>query len=153
MLPQSIIERYKHTELGHNFNLWELIRSNYLDDITEPGEDIIKNLHLGVTMLLQPARDYINTLYFNDVDLPVIINSGYRNYSINEKCRGSKNSDHLIGIAYDIKTLDKKYLLHLFSFFAEYGYYRQLILYDTFIHVSYNHPNKIFKKQVLDLRS
>jgi len=79
---------------------------------------------------LQYIRDYLNE--------PIHINSGYRSPSHNKSVGGSKNSQHLLGKASDIKVdgLSTKILYELINDLISKGEILQggLGLYNTFVH-------------------
>ena len=91
-------------QISKNFKLSEFIKSETADknkiDNT-PSEEIIKNIELLVTSLLQPLRDKVSYAFH--------INSGFRCDELNKKVNGSKTSAHLQGLAADI-TLGSKQL-------------------------------------------
>lgn len=80
------------------------------------------------TAILQPTRDKLGVAF--------IISSGYRVPALNSLVGGVSTSQHVIGEAADIKTGDPvklyKYLRDLSGLD-----YDQIILYPTFVHVSY----------------
>lgn len=94
----------KDERLSKNFQLGEFIESDTAKrkgiDNT-PNEEIIENIRLLVTSLLQPIRDRIS--------YPFHINSGYRCKELNKAVGGSETSAHLQGLAADI-TLGSKQL-------------------------------------------
>jgi len=149
MLTKKQIAIAKRTKLSKNFTLWECIESeNYPKLVVFPSKKIIERLRLGCQMVLQPLRDRIKK--------PVYLNSGYRNLRLNRAVGGSKLSCHLLGTAYDIKgtnLTDDQYKSKVLYFYRfELKIYRQLIQYDTFVHVSYNIPGRKYKNQQLDKR-
>lgn len=145
MLTQNQIDTYKDKNLSEHFTLWECIKSEHLDLIINTPEDIVQNLSLGCQMMLEPLRQYLGK--------PVKINSGWRSIAINRKIGGSESSDHLLGTAFDIDGGGTLGSDMVYKWFISYGYYRQLIIYPTrhFVHVSYNHPSKSFKKEAFEL--
>lgn len=83
--------------ISKNFKLSEFIESETAKkkniDNT-PSEEIIENIRLLVTSLLQPLRDRIS--------YPFHVNSGYRCKALNKAVGGSDTSAHLQGLAADI---------------------------------------------------
>lgn len=91
-------------KISKNFKLSEFIKSETADKYNidnTPSEEIIKNIELLVTSLLQPLRDKISYSFK--------INSGFRCDELNKKVGGSKTSAHLQGLAADV-TLGSKQL-------------------------------------------
>lgn len=81
------------------------------------------------------------------------VTSAKRTPEQNEACNGASNSQHLIGEAIDIKpygstSFDE--LLEMIYDFSEYSSsHDQLIIYPTFIHISFGPRNR---RQVIDKR-
>ena len=70
---------------------------------------------------------------------PIYVNSGYRCPELNKAVGGAKNSNHLKGLAADITTHLRSVDIKLYEYIkANKSYYNinEVILYDTFIHVS-----------------
>lgn len=113
-----------------NFKLEEFTRSDtsIVKGIKNvPNESQIINLKSLVTNLLQPIRE----LYGR----PMKINSGFRSEELNKAVGGSATSDHRFGNAADVKVDNPK---ELFDIVINSGLqFDQLILYPTFIHLSY----------------
>ena len=76
--------------------------------------------------VLDPARERLGK--------PIIVNSGYRCAKHNREVGGATNSQHMKGEAADIRCDDNKKLLKLLM---ESQKYDQLIIYPTFLHVSW----------------
>ena len=121
-----------------NFTMSELIHSDtakkYGIDNMPYNAEVLDNLLLLITNVLQPLRDYVNR--------PIIINSGYRSYSLNAKVGGVINSQHLTGQAADFTikglTIDKAYDTIKKTNIK----YTQLIKEcNQWIHISYNPYN------------
>lgn len=81
------------------------------------------------------------------------ITSARRTVEQNEACGGAPKSQHLFGEAIDIKpygsTTYNRLLEHIHSFSDGVHVFDQLILYPTFIHVSFGDRNR---RQVIDKR-
>lgn len=81
------------------------------------------------------------------------VTSARRTLEQNEACGGVSNSQHLIGEAVDIKpygsTSFSKLLEMVHSFSDNISSFDQLIIYPTFIHVSFCPRNR---RQVIDKR-
>lgn len=139
---------YKLTE---NFTLEEFLKSETADKLgipnqLIPGIDIyeINNLKLLCTCTLQPIRRFLNESVF--------ITSGYRSVRLNEEIGGSENSQHTEGMAADFtfKSFKKRWFeVVVLLVSSPHIPFDQLIIYDTFIHVSLS-PRK--RRQVLDKR-
>ena len=85
-----------------------------------------QNLQALVEHVLDPARERLG--------MPITVNSGYRCPAHNKDVGGVKNSQHLKGEAADITCADNKRLAEIIE---QLGNYDQLIVYPTFLHVSY----------------
>lgn len=79
-----------------------------------------------VDNLLDPAREVLG--------YPIYVNSGYRCPKNNERVGGVRNSQHLLGEAADLHCKDNKALIEVIK---QVGDFDQLIIYRTFVHVSY----------------
>lgn len=83
---------------------------------------------------------FIEWLLRNNVKFTVT--SAFRTDSENEACGGSKNSQHLIGDAVDLKPLDlslDNFILKIKNSGFEFD---QLIKYRTFVHISFTRLRK-----------
>jgi hypothetical protein len=85
-------------KLSKNFYLNEFTKSETavrkgIDNT--PAPNIVANLLLLVTKVIQPIRDYYK--------LPVTINSGYRSLQLNKSIGGSIRSQHCKGEAADLE--------------------------------------------------
>ncbi len=85
-----------------------------------------QNLQALVEHVLDPARERLG--------MPITVNSGYRCLAHNKAVGGVKNSQHLKGEAADITCADNKRLAEIIE---QLGNFDQLIVYPTFLHVSY----------------
>ena len=83
--------------LSQHFSLYEFLRSQtaarYGIDIT-PSKEIISNLVSLCNEVLEPLR--------KDLDVSIVISSGFRPLELNTKIGGSKTSAHIHGRAGDI---------------------------------------------------
>lgn len=79
-----------------------------------------------VEAVLDPARERLGK--------PITVNSGFRCPLHNSKVGGVKNSQHLRGEAADVCCADNKRLAEIIE---ANGKFDQLILYPTFVHVSW----------------
>ena len=82
------------------------------------------------------------------------ITSAKRSVAQNIACKGARNSQHLVGEAIDIKpygsTSFSALLKMIHDFSDGYVTFDQLIIYPTFIHVSFGSR---FRHQVIDKRN
>lgn len=81
------------------------------------------------------------------------VTSAKRSVAENEAANGVSNSQHLFGEAVDIKpygsTTYSHLLEHIYSYSDNTHVFDQLILYPTFIHISFGERNR---RQVIDKR-
>ena len=92
----------------------------------EMPAEVEGNLMALVENVLEPAREKLGG--------PIIVNSGYRCVRYNRDVGGVANSQHLRGEAADIRCEDNNRLAKII---VEAGRFDQLIIYPTFIHVSF----------------
>lgn len=126
-----------------NFTMSELIHSDtakkYGIDNMPYNAEVLDNLLLLITNVLQPLRDYVNR--------PIIINSGYRSYSLNAKVGGVINSQHLTGQAADF-TINGLTVKQAMELVKKSGVpFDQLIDEKTWLHISYNKTKN--RKQII----
>ncbi len=90
-----------------------------------------ENLRALVDEVLDPLREAYGK--------PVRVNSGYRCPKLNNLVGGSPNSQHMRGEAADIQPVvgNEADLPQLARILISNGKFDQLIIYPTFIHVSY----------------
>ena len=96
-----------------------------------------------VEAVLDPVREKLGK--------PIAVNSGFRCVVHNKKVGGAPTSQHMRGEAADIRLLndnDSENLNKLVEIIKENGKYDQLIIYPTFVHVSYK-KNGGNRKQVI----
>ena len=81
------------------------------------------------------------------------VTSAKRTPNQNKACNGVPNSQHLIGEAIDIKPYGSTTYAHLLEYIHTYSdnvhVFDQLILYSTFIHISFGIRNR---RQIIDKR-
>ena len=81
------------------------------------------------------------------------ITSARRTPEQNKACNGAPTSQHLVGEAIDMKpygsTTYARLLEHIHNFSDGFHFFDQLILYPTFIHISFGSRNR---RQVIDKR-
>lgn len=99
-------------------------------------EYVVNNLRELCMYVLEPLRRILAQ--------PIYVSSGFRSPRLNEEVGGEADSQHMQGFAADIYTKDMsvndEVKLNVVMSFAtsKYGLpFDQLIIYDTFIHVSY----------------
>jgi uncharacterized protein YcbK (DUF882 family) len=94
---------------------------------------------------------FFEYLLFSNIHFTVT--SARRTPEQNKACNGSPNSQHLIGEAIDIKpygsTTYNRMLEHIHNYSDNVHVFDQLILYPTFIHISFGARNR---RQVIDKR-
>ena len=123
-----------------NFTFKELIKTNTgLSNIPTTIEEVQNIVRLSE--FLQEIRNHLGK--------PITIDSAFRTKEVNEKVGGVSTSDHLLGLAADIKSSDMKTLYEILKSYLkdEIG---QLIIYPTFYHVSINRVKH--KGELLDKR-
>ena len=99
--------------------------------------DAQENIRALVENVLDPARERYGG--------PVTVNSGYRCPKHNREVGGVSASQHLRGEAADVCCADNRRLAKLI---VEQGRFDQLIIYPSFVHVSYK-KNGANRHQVL----
>lgn len=124
-------------QLTKNFTLAEFTNSDLavrysLDNV--PGAVALSNIEMLTESLLQPMREGLGALY---------ISSGFRSEAVNQKAGGSKNSQHCLGRAADIKSIVGYSSLGVCQWVLDSGLeFDQLINEFSFwSHISYNKDN------------
>jgi hypothetical protein len=109
----------------------------YLDEFTisqvaerhgyrnEPNEKQIENLRLLCVNVLQPLREIIN--------VPIVINSGFRSFDVNAAVGGRFNSQHLEGKATD-------FVVHSMNLADVFNIILQKLSFDQLIYEFGNQP-------------
>lgn len=102
--------------------------------IVKVPSEVIQNAIALVENVLDPAREKLG--------MPIKVSSGYRCPLKNKAVGGVENSQHLRGEAADISVKSEKLkvksdLDELASIIVRQGKFDQLIIYPTFLHVSY----------------
>lgn len=119
-------------KISKNFSLEEFTKSETADRLkvdNAPGSEQIINLCALVHHVLQPLRDHYGQ--------PVKISSGYRCQALNKAVGGVSNSQHMRGQAADIK-IPGVAPDNIADYIANHLPYDQVILYPSFVHVSYS---------------
>ena len=96
-----------------------------------------ENMEALVTEVMDPAREKLG--------MPIICNSGFRCPIHNAKVGGATGSQHMKGEAMDVRCADNRRLARII---VENGRFDQLIIYPTFIHVSWKRQGGN-RKQIL----
>lgn len=130
-------------QLSKNFLLSEFVRSasakrNNIHQQFTIEINVLTNLVYLTSFLLQPLRDFIG---------PINITSGYRCQEVNAIVGGAQSSQHLYGQAVDFVCKD---FLKAISFIKNKTF-DQLIIYDSFIHVSLT--TSLNRNQIIDKRT
>lgn len=130
--------------LSPHFNLQEFVKSQKARDHgidNTPPDEAVENLRALCEHTLEPLR--------NALGFPIIITSGFRTKALNDiLAHASERSQHMAGQAADfyigwgqrLKGLSaRELLIKAFRLIIQNDAidYDQLILYPTFIHVSY----------------
>ena len=117
--------------LSPHFTLEEMTRSDYAARKgwkNDPDDKTIANLK-RLAVLFEQVRA--------ELGCPVIINSAYRSSKVNSAIGGSKNSQHMLGCAADIRGVNKSpddLMLHIIGSDIKYD---QLIReFDSWVHIS-----------------
>lgn len=135
--------------MGKYFTINELTKSSTAQRLhinNNPTQEVKDNLNKLIDNVLDPLRE----LYGK----PIIVNSGYRCTKLNKAIGGAKNSQHLVGQASDIRTVQntKESNKELFGLIKNSKLpFDQLINeYDyNWVHVSYSPRNR---RQVLTIK-
>ena len=135
--------------MGKYFTINELTKSSTAQRLhidNNPTQEVKDNLNALIDNVLDPLRE----LYGK----PIIVNSGYRSFKLNKAVGGAKNSQHLVGQASDICTVQntKESNKQLFELIKNSKLpFDQLINeYDyNWVHVSYSPRNR---RQILTIK-
>ena len=110
--------------------------------------EVEENLRALVDEVLDPLRERYGK--------PIYVNSGYRCPKLNQLVNGAANSQHMKGEAADIRPVKseklkvKSELDELVRILIENGKFDQLIIYPTFLHVSWKR-NGNNRKRIINL--
>ena len=135
--------------MGKYFTINELTKSSTAQRLhinNNPTQEVKDNLNKLIGNVLDPLRE----LYGK----PIIVNSGYRCTKLNKAIGGAKNSQHLVGQASDIRTVQntKESNKELFELIknSELPLDQLVNEYDyNWVHVSYSPRNR---RQVLTIK-
>lgn len=116
--------------LAPNFTLQEFTRSSAAAEIgvhNDPTATALRNLHY-LALWLQQLRDRLRQ--------PILITSGYRTERVNSHVGGSPTSDHMSGLAADIRVPGVPLGVVVGAIrSAPFLMFDQLILYPGHLHV------------------
>jgi len=117
----SQTNKFDGVRLSPHFSLGEMTKTSYhTKDGNIPPRTAIENLKRLCEGWLEDLRYSYNTLYCLEPGddyatskkvEPVIINSAYRSEEVNERCGGSRTSNHLTGCAADIRCLGPEQMI------------------------------------------
>ena len=93
----------KDMHLSEHYTLGEVTKTSVKTaDGNIPSHVAIENLRNLCENWLEDLR-YSNNVLYGDMDMPIIITSGYRSPEVNKAVGGSPTSNHLTGCAVDIR--------------------------------------------------
>ena len=134
--------------MGRYFTTEELCKSSIAEknkiDNRPPNQAITSNIEFFIQYCLDPIREKYGK--------PIYVSSGYRCPELNKIVKGSRNSQHLIGMAADIRAKGESNI-NLVPVIVSTTRYDQIIiekgdLYNPgWIHVSYSRLNN--RRQIL----
>ena len=144
----------ENIQLSKHFDLYEMCKFGkygYANLPVENVKQVIGNLRC-LCYYLEVVRQSLRDNYA-DKDIPLFVNSGYRTPVVNKLVGGVPTSDHLLGLAADIRSLvyPPGQLFERIRSCANLDVILvgQVILYPTFVHFSINraiHKNEFLKK-------
>lgn len=118
-------------QITANFTLEEMTRSEYAARRgwpNDPGQQEIENLK-RLCLMLEQVRMLVNR--------PIIVTSGYRSPNVNSAVNGSKNSQHMLGCAADIRAVGMTPDDLMLAVVDSKIQYDQLIReFDSWVHIS-----------------
>jgi uncharacterized protein YcbK (DUF882 family) len=95
----------KEMHLSEHFTLGEVTKTSVKTaDGNIPSHVAIENLRNLCENWLEDLR-YSNNVLYGDMDMPIIITSGYRSPEVNKAVGGAPTSNHLTGCAVDIRCV------------------------------------------------
>lgn len=113
--------------ISKHFTLEEMCHTSQPFDNTPNLQQVI-NLCFGIHNILEPLR--------NLLEKPIIINSGFRSKKVNEAVGGVSNSQHLQGLAADIRVSSSD-ILRVFCILKTLKHCDQVLGGKSFIHISW----------------
>ena len=138
------MEKFENTFLTSHFSLYEMCRVDKYGFVNSPSSFVKDNLY-QLCLFLEQLRSQLGCA--------VIVTSGFRNVSVNNSVGGVPHSDHLYGLAADIRvkgSTPTKLCNLIRSIPLLNGQVGQVIIYPTFLHVSinrYKHKSKYLIKK------
>ena len=121
-------ENINDIKLSPHFKLGEFLNlKKYPENI--PSMQVVANLTYGCHQLLEPARQIVG---------PIIVNSGFRNETVNRRVGGVRTSQHLLGQAADIQPRDPSQFWYLVEFLRICEHTDQLLTGNGWLHISWN---------------
>lgn len=126
------MESFDNYDLTPHFSIYEMCSIKKYGFANAPSFVIKENL-IQLCMFLEQLRSALGA--------PITVNSGYRNDVINARVGGVHSSDHVKGLAADIRVkgftpIRICKLIHSYPVLnSQVG---QIIIYPTFLHVSIN---------------
>ena len=119
-MNQVEINKLDGLRLSPHFTLRELCKTSYhTTDGNIPSHVAIENLRNLCENWLEDLRYSYNALYGEGgvtregLEIPIVINSGFRSEEVNRKCGGAKGSNHLTGCAVDIKCYSPEQMIRM----------------------------------------
>lgn len=129
------------TQLSPNFWLNEFTDSEMamaIGDPNEPTPEVLKNLE-DLAFVLEGVRFFFDSK-------AVVISSGYRSPAVNKAVGGVSNSDHILGMAADIKIpgygSPREVAEQLAPHIDTLGIGQVINEYGRWVHVSIRRPDK-----------
>lgn len=113
--------------ISKHFTLEEMCRTSQPFD-NNPGMQQVINLCFGVHNILEPLRNLLGK--------PIIINSGFRSKKVNEAVGGVSNSQHLQGLAADIRVCPAD-IPRVFYILKALKHCDQVLGGRSFVHISW----------------
>lgn len=114
-------------KISKHFSLEELCRTSQPYENTPNTQQVI-NLCFGVHNILEPLR--------NLLEKPIIINSGFRSVQVNKAVGGVPNSQHLQGLAADIRVCHAD-IPRVFYILKALKHCDQVLGGKSFVHISW----------------
>ena len=148
------MKSFDNIQLSKHFDLYEMCRFDKYGYSNFPAtnvKEVIENLRC-LCAVLEVVRQSLRD-DFTGKDIPLFVNSGYRTPAVNKLVGGVPCSNHLLGLAADIRSLvyPPGQLFERIRSLANLDVIQcgQVILYPTFVHFSINriiHKNQFLKK-------
>ena len=126
-------------KISKHFSLEELCRTSQPFKNTPNTQQVI-NLCFGVHNILEPLR--------NLLEKPIIINSGFRSVQVNKAVGGVHNSQHLQGLAADIRVCPDD-IPRVFYILKALKHCDQVLGGRSFVHISWvvnGNPRQEYKQ-------